>query len=391
MKVCAVICEYNPFHFGHAYLISEMKKRGAVVAVMSGSFTQRGEPAILSKYERARAAVLGGADLVLELPFPYSASCAERFAAAGVDIVAALGCVEELCFGSETGDIDVLRTAVGRIDSPAFADALRSRLSGGYDISYRRAFSETYQRLYGGEIFDGSNDILAVSYLLHLNRIGSCLRPVAVRRIGQTFGGQGKGVSSAASIRNMIDGGDFDAVFRSVPAFMSEMLHDAAAGGRLAGEERLFPLFAGLVRSGRKGIFDGVPDMTAELAARLRAAALHARDMEELFSLTQTRWYSRSRIRRGILYTISGVGEEDLSGVCYTTVLAANAAGREILSSIRRSARIPIITKPADYRLHGDAVRRAFALSARADSLWELLLAAPRDGMAMMREKPIFL
>lgn len=131
--------------------------------------------------------------------------------------------------------------------------------------------------------------------------------------------------------------------------------------------------------------------MTAELASRLHAAALHARNGEELLSMTETKRYSCSRIRRGLLHALLGVGAEDLAGVCYTTVLAANETGREILASIRRSARLPIVTKPADYRQYGEHVRRAFELSARADGIWELLCAAPRDGAAMMREKPVFL
>lgn len=391
MKICAVICEYNPFHFGHAYLISEMKKRGAVVAVMSGSFTQRGEPAVISKYERARAALLGGADLVLELPFPYSSSCAERFASAGTDIVSALGCVDELCFGSEAGNIDSLWGAAERTASSAFADAVKSRLSEGHGISYRSTVSEVYKKLYGAELCGGSNDILAISYLARLNQTASSVRPVAVKRIGEAYDGSGEGLPSASTVRKMLVDGDFDAVSRSVPSFMGEMLRSAAARGGIADGEKLFPIFAGLVRSGREEIFGGVPDMTAELSARLRMAALHARDEEELLSMTETKRYSRSRIRRGILYTLLGVKAENLAGACYTTVLAANETGREILSSVRRSARIPVVTKPADYRQYGETVRRAFELSARADSIWELLCAAPRDGAAMMREKPVFL
>ena len=100
MKITSVICEYNPFHLGHAYQLSEMKKRenAAVIAVMSGSFTQRGTPAILSKYERAKTALLCGADLVLELPFPFSSARADIFGASGVKILSSLGCVDEICF-----------------------------------------------------------------------------------------------------------------------------------------------------------------------------------------------------------------------------------------------------------------------------------------------------
>ena len=128
MKICAVICEYNPFHLGHAYQLAEMQKRGAVIAVMSGSFTQRGDAAVLSKYDRAEIAVRCGADLVLELPFPYSSAPAEIFGGTGVRIAHALGCVDELCFGSETGDISSLVLLTERLQSEDFREALSTYL-----------------------------------------------------------------------------------------------------------------------------------------------------------------------------------------------------------------------------------------------------------------------
>lgn len=163
----------------------------------------------------------------------------------------------------------------------------------------------------------------------------------------------------------------------------------AAARGGIADGEKLFPIFAGLVRSGREEIFGGVPDMTAELRQG-SLAALHAVRGRAAFHDGNEAVFPFPH-RRGILYTLLGVKAENLAGACYTTVLAANETGREILSSVRRSARIPVVTKPADYRQYGETVRRAFELSARADSIWELLCAAPRDGAAMMREKPVFL
>ena len=149
MKICAVICEYNPFHFGHAYQISEMKKRGAVIAVMSGNFTQRGDAAVLSKYERAEIAVRYGADLVLELPFPYSSASAEIFGGAGVRIAHALGCVDELCFGSETGEIAPLLTLSDRLQSEGFRKALSVYLEKNRSQSYRSAVGKAYREFYG--------------------------------------------------------------------------------------------------------------------------------------------------------------------------------------------------------------------------------------------------
>ena len=388
MKLTSVICEYNPFHMGHAYQLSEMKKHGAVVAIMSGSFTQRGTPAILSKYERAKTAVLCGADLVLELPFPFSSARADLFGAAGVKILSSLGCVDEICFGSETGTIEPLIEAEARLSSSAFQNALEKILSENRNISHRAAMTAAYRSLYGVDsALTGSNDILALSYLAALREQKSPLKPTTVKRIGETYNGEGEGFSSATSIREMLKHHDLEAVKRAVPQKCAEILIKSAKNGEICDEERLFSLFALLART-REDLLLEIPDIPSELAFRMIKSAKIAKNTEEFLSLAETKLYSRSRIRRGMLYAAIGVKKEDFDKVLYTTVLAANQTGREILSRIRKTAQIPIITKPADAANFGEDVSRAFALSARADSVWELLLPAPHSGERMMREHP---
>ncbi|MBQ8420554.1 MAG: nucleotidyltransferase family protein [Clostridia bacterium] len=388
MNLTSVICEYNPFHMGHAYQLSEMKKEKAVVAVMSGSFTQRGTPAVLSKYERASIAVLCGADLVLELPFPFSSARADIFGAAGVKILSSLGCVEEICFGSETGDIAPLLEAEARLSSPAFQNALAKTLSENRNISHRAAMTAVYRSLYGADsALTGSNDILALSYLAALREQKSPLKPTTVKRIGEAYNGEGKGFSSATSIREMLKRHDLEAVKRAVPQKCAEILIKSVKNGEICDEERLFSLFALLART-REDLLLEIPDIPSELAFRMIKSAKIAKNTEEFLSLAETKLYSRSRIRRGMLYAAVGVKKEDFDKVFYTTVLAANQTGREILSRIRKTAQIPIITKPADAVNFGEDVSRAFSLSARADSVWELLLPAPHSGERMMRERP---
>ena len=388
MKLTSVICEYNPFHMGHAYQLSEMKKHGAVVAVMSGSFTQRGTPAVLSKYERAKTAVLCGADLVLELPFPFSSARADLFGAAGVKILSSLGCVDEICFGSETGTIEPLIEAEARLSSSAFQNALEKILSENRNISHRSAMTAAYRSLYGADsALTGSNDILALSYLAALREQKSTIKPTTVKRIGETYNGEGEGFSSATSIREMLKHHDLEAVKRAVPQTCAEILIKSAENGEICDEERLFSLFALLART-REDLLLSIPDIPSELAFRMIKSAKTAKNTEEFLSLAETKLYSRSRIRRGMLYAAVGVKKEDFDKVLYTTVLAANQTGREILSHIRKTAQIPIITKPADAANFGEAVSRAFALSARADSVWELLLPVPHSGERMMREHP---
>lgn len=397
MKIGAVICECNPFHFGHAYLLDKMKRQtDAVVAVMSGSFTQRGEAAVLSKYERARLLVLGGADLVLELPFPFCSSSAGIFASGGVDVIDRLGCVRELWFGSETGDTEKILLAAKRMHSEEFQNAFSEALSRGYSSSHRRVRTEVYRETFGEDaIFHGSNDILAAEYASRLIERGSGIIPVAVRRKGEAFnggggsGGGGDRFVAASTIRRMMLEGNEEYLAENIPPLVFDALMQEKKRGKLADGRRLYPMITAALRSHGEKLLSEAPDMTEELADRILSAALSSHGGEEIVDFAATKLYSASRIRRALLAAFLGVRKEDTMSVPYTTVLAANGAGRGILSSIRKSASIPVITKPADYRQYGPEVRRAFELSARADSVWELLCDVPRDGTAMLREKPV--
>lgn len=388
MKTAAVICEYNPFHLGHAHQLCEMGKNGARVCIMSGNFTQRGSAAVLSKYERARLAVLAGADLVLELPFPFCASGGEFFARGGVAVAEGLSAVDTLCFGSESGDTEAFLTAVKNTESAAFREALAAYLSEKKNASYRTAFGEVYRALYGEDVlFSGSNDILGFLYVQALQRSGSAILPQALRRIGEDYNGDGVGFPSATSIRRMIRTGDEDELKKSVPSAVFDVLIEAMAADHIADHEKFFPIFAAAARAGLLSGAD-VFDVPAELADRILCAAKAARNMDELLSLAKTKNFSDSRIRRAMLMMFFGVRSTDAEAVRYTTVLAANERGREILSRVRKTATLPILTKPADGKYLPPEARRAFELVARADSVWELLCEHPREGGAMLRERP---
>lgn len=396
MKVSAVICEYNPFHLGHAYQLRAAaspagEKENAVIAIMSGSFTQRGEPAVLSKYQRAEIAVRLGADLVLELPFPYSSASAEIFGGAGVSIAHRLGCVDHLCFGSEKGDIAALQTVSDRLQSAEYQRALAAHLSDGYENAYRTSAATVYQRLYGEDFTkNGSNDLLSLSYLSALKKYGSAITPMTVMRKGERYNGEGEGFASATSIRSYLKTEHWDRIRASVPKETANALQKAAENGRLADAERLYPLYAALVRVRGKDALEGLYDIPLELAARC-AKYIYAKNTEAYLSLCASKNYSPSRVRRAMLTALMNVRKEDVSEVPYTLVLAANETGRALLKTIRKTSSIPVITKPADAeRMDGD-VARAFRLSARADSVWELLCDVPREGNAMIKESPVML
>ena len=154
MKTAAVICEYNPFHYGHKYQLDKTREMGAthIVAVMSGNFTQRGDVAIFDKYARARTALENGADLVLELPTRFSLSAAEGFARGAVSIIEALGCVDILSFGSECGDVAALKEAAGASEYAIHTDEFKEKMRRG--ASFPAALADTVKNYYTPDVYD---------------------------------------------------------------------------------------------------------------------------------------------------------------------------------------------------------------------------------------------
>ena len=197
-----IIAEYNPFHFGHVYQISELKKRfdEEIVVVMSGSFTQRGSPAILDKWTRAKLAILGGVDIVFELPFVFAVRSAENFANGGIKLLKSLGVVDKLAFGAEISDLERLKAAAEVFDGKNFKKKLLEQMTQGK--SYAAAVTKilSVQTGLDEKILRQPNTILAIEYLRALPEE---ISPILIKRIGAGYGNltlQEK-FSSASAIR----------------------------------------------------------------------------------------------------------------------------------------------------------------------------------------------
>ncbi|MBQ5390363.1 MAG: nucleotidyltransferase family protein, partial [Clostridia bacterium] len=201
----AIIAEYNPLHNGHAYQIEKVRRTfgedACITVILGGIFAQRGEPYIAPPYIRAEAAIHAGADLVVELPFPFSSAPASIFARAGVEIAEKIG-ASVLAFGSECGDLAMLETALTRLDS----DEMQAALAAAKEDKANAALSKTrlypilYKQLYGEEPLDMPNDILAIEYLRAIERTGARLTPYTLRRVGDYQSGAG-GFASATALR----------------------------------------------------------------------------------------------------------------------------------------------------------------------------------------------
>ena len=377
MQVAGVICEYNPFHTGHAWQLAELRRRGAaaVVCAMSGNFTQRGGFAIVRKHVRAEAAIRGGADLVLELPLPWATASAEGFAKGGAEALAATGVVDTLAFGSECADADRLARVADALASDAFVAALKSELDKG--DSFAAARQRAAETLCGADaaVLASPNDILGVEYCKALR--GTALAPLALPRIGAVHDGQPAGeYASASYIRDRILGKD--AVDSSdLPYLTPDMrrLYDAErAAGRapvtVAAAERAI---LARLRTMREADFAAYDEGNEGLYHRFSDAARRAASIDELLDAVKTKRYAHARLRRMLLAIYLGIlPSERPAQVPYLRVLAMNDKGKSLLHEMRRAASLPVLVKPADVRELSPEARRLMELEARATDLYAL-------------------
>ena len=370
MQVAGAICEYNPFHTGHAWQLSELRRRGAaaIVCAMSGNFTQRGDFAIVRKHVRAEAAIRGGADLVLELPLPWAISSAEGFARGGVEVLAATGVVDTLAFGSECADTDTLAHVADALSSDAFAEALKSELDKR--DSFAAARQRAAEKLAGTDaaVLANPNDILGVEYCKALS--GTGIAPLALPRMGAAHDGAPSGeYASASYIRAHME--------RAAPYLTPDMrrLYDAErAAGRapvaMANAERA--ILARLRTMGEND-FACYDEGNEGLYHRFFDAARRAASVAELLDAVKTKRYAHARLRRMLLAMYLGLpNAERPDKVPYLRVLAMNDKGKTLLHDMRKTATLPVLIKPADVRELSPAAQRLMELEARATDLYAL-------------------
>lgn len=384
MKNAGIVCEYNPFHNGHKHQIDLLRKSGAecIICVMSGSFTQRGEPAILDKYTRAEIAVRCGADIVLELPFPYCSLSAEGFSRAGAYILDAVG-ADTLCFGCECGDTNALRGAAEIASSREFQEKYASLQRDG--VASTSAYFEAYGQISGKTADFGSNDLLGISYLRAIEELGLSLDALAIKREGSAYNDTELGSSypSATAVRALIrrEDAETEDLQRLMPKEAAERLIGATASNTApVFEDALFTHLNSFFRlhtpkeieqraislCGGSSILDDGDG----IVHRLCTCAKNSTNSRDFYIGAFNSRYTNSRIKRVILYSLLGVSDTYRTVLPeYTTLLAASRRGCEHLSKIRKCAKIKIVTKPADTP---ECVTST--LNARADSLYTLLM-----------------
>lgn len=370
MQHVGIICEYNPFHAGHGYLLSRVRAAETVICLMSGYFTQRGEATILPPNERAAMALAAGADLVLELPFPFSAASARYFSTAGVTALQMLG-VDTLAFGSESADLAALRSAAARTLEADFANKVAN---GARD----RGDAAVYFDALGSDL--PPNDILATEYVRAAMTLGDKLTLHPVRRVGAGYHDTdaAQRYPSATALRKKLgEGGEIalDLVPETAEIWRAGVAKWGTADTARLGSALLVQLRAMRAKSPQTGAENPIADCGGGLLERLMSAATEATDYASLCREAATKKYTDGRIRRALLYLLAGVRYADLEAApAYLRLLAANERGREFLAKTRKTRTVPVVTKAADIAALGERAVRQRELSAVAEGLYALCL-----------------
>ena len=412
MGAIGIVAEYNPFHTGHALQLARTRELlGAdlpAVAVMSGCWVQQADCAVADKWTRARLALMGGVDLVLELPTVWAVSSAESFARGAVSILNAAGVVEYLSFGSESGDMEQLRQVAACLDRGEYPALLKEQLDRG--LSFPAARQRAAEQLLGTDaaVLSRPNNTLGIEYLRALHALGSPIRPVTVKREGAghneaaVFSGQmsqeeadqlfwqHNTTLSATAIRGYLTEGEWERMAPYLPQGGLELLRESAP--ELPVLARLERAILARVRTMSAEDWGRLPDAGAAegLPNRLERAGRTCTSMAEFFDLAKTKRYTHSRLRRLVLWAFLGLTAADVPGAPpYLRVLGFSARGQELLKEMKKQAALPILTKPAQAKDLPEPGRRLFQLESRCTDLYDLCRAAPRPAGEEWTRSPV--
>ena len=367
MKICACICELNPFHNGHEYLLRETRRlTGAdyIVTVMSGDFVQRGLPAICDKYSRTRQALMGGADLVVELPTMYATASADYFAQGAVSAIVNMGCVDCIVFGSECGDLNMLRSLSGlsEEDNPGLhilSQGANSPTSRNYKISQLlregMSYAKAYATVTGNEF--APNDMLAVRYIKSLDMLGSDIEPVCIKRTGGDYNDPSGNAYSALAVRRKIEKKENFA--HLVPKYVYRNLQGIANQSFPINSDdfsiQLHTLLAKAIEEEEDALnLTDYMDVSENIAGRIRSSVGKYTGYEEFVNLVHSKEYTKSRVYRALLHILLGIRKSDYADcledceVPYIRILGFRQSSTALLTQIKETCVVPVISKAAD-------------------------------------------
>ena len=369
MNILGLVVEYNPFHNGHLYHLlksKEITKATHTVAIMSGNFLQRGEPALFDKYTRARAAVENGVDLVIELPTLFACQSAEIFSHGAIATLNSLNCINSICFGSEVGNIDILYT-ISKIlvnEPNEFKTSLKRYLNDGMLFPTARS-NALFDYINENNLVDiskdellsilnSSNNILGIEYIKSLLKLKSNIKPYTITRINSEYNSESidSSICSATAIRKALKNTD-DISFASkvVPLPTYNILKtNIEKSFNPIFDEMFFDILSSIILRDSNEL-DKYFDVNEGIENKIYQSIFTSSNLKELHSLVKSKRYTLTKIKRTLNNVLLGITKDDMALVKdmnyipYIRVLAFNDKGREILKAIKNNSEINIINK----------------------------------------------
>ena len=372
MKISSLICEYNPFHNGHKYMIEKMHENGSdiIIACMSGNFTQRGDFAVFDKYSRTRTALENGIDLVIELPVTYACATAEKFAFGGVYTLNSVGCTDDIYFGSECGNIDSLKETADILQSPELSDKIKYHLSLGQTFAKARENAVAEISEISADILKSPNNILGIEYIKALNKLNSPISPKTIQRIGSEHDSTitTQNFASASLIRQMIYENNTD-YFNYIPQKNIPEIHQLS---------KLETVFLYKLRTMSIEDFSNLPDISEGLENRLYSAVKNACSIEEILQTVKTKRYTLARLRRILLHAFLNISRKDCDILPqYIKILGFSKNGKKILRIMRNTATIPVIMRYSDVKKLSPTAQYLYEIENRCDDIYALSSETP--------------
>ena len=392
MRIVGIVAEYDPFHNGHAYHLRATKARSGAdyaVCVISTAFTQRGEAAFFAPMDRARMALAGGADAVFALPAAWAAREAETFALGGAAVLDGLGC-DAISFGAESDDLSALRAAADLLaeEPPAFRAALAEGLADG--LPYPAAAAAAASRCLpgAGELLAAPNNLLAVSYLRAMRKLGSAMTPIPVRREGDYHARElNPERPSATALRAALRGGGVEQALPAMPPACAEIAREALAAGRVCPPDALDQALRYRLLTMTEAEAAALPEGGEGMERLLLRAARTETTREGILHAAKTRRYPYARLSRACAHALLGMAAEAAADTPPAAwLLGFRREAAPLLTELKRRARLPLLAKAADWPAQDDPW---FRTERRAYDLWSLGAGLPA-GMAFTQGVAVY-
>lgn len=400
MNVVGVVAEYNPFHNGHFYHLAQAQKRAnaqGVIVVMSGSWVQRGEPAVVNKWARAEMALLHGADLVLELPVLYACRSAYWFARGGIQTLQRTGVVTHLAFGLESDQPAILSqaTRILATEPACYREKLKIYLHQG--LSYPKARGQALQDIFpqAEGLFDKPNNILGLAYLQVLQETGIPFIPVMIAREGSAYESEilnrGMNPSATAIRRFLADNLQSDPDLKQLTAFMPARALSILSREILQGRgplffEQLSPVLMALLRRAKRRELLEVIDIGEGLENRIITAALESVHIRDFLDRLKIKRFTYTRLQRFLIHLLLNYTREKekylTPGPPYLRVLGFNGRGRRLLSIVKDKSVVPLLVKGAHSRSlarNNEAFRNFWEMDVLSTNLYNLLYPEEKE------------